>query len=130
MARDGPPKRTGAKWNVSLAGLFHSGTPTTSLGIESTPLPGGGYEVQGIVGPRNGARLGSYSRIDLRANRDVLLASSKLSFYLEVTNLLDSRNQCCVGDYRVVPGRPEPVLVLEKGYWLPILPSFGVQWEF
>jgi outer membrane receptor protein involved in Fe transport len=121
---------TGAKWNLSLAGLFHSGTPTTALGIESTPLPGGGYEVQGIVGARNGARLGSYSRIDLRANRDVLLASSKLSFYLEVTNLLDSRNQCCVGDYRVVAGRPEPVLVLEKGYWLPILPSFGVQWEF
>jgi len=20
--------------------------------------------------------------------------------------------------------------VIEKGYWLPILPSFGVQWEF
>jgi hypothetical protein len=121
---------TGAKWNVSLAGLFHSGTPTTAIGIESTPLPGGGYEVQGIVGPRNGARLGSYSRVDLRANRDVRLASSKLSFYLEVTNLLDSRNECCINDYEVVAGRPEPVLHVDKGYWLPILPSFGVHWEF
>jgi hypothetical protein len=121
---------TGVKWNLSLAGLFHSGTPTTAIGIESTPLPGGLYDVQGVVGPRNGERLGSYSRIDLRANRDVLLANSKLSFYLEITNLLDSRNECCVDDYHVEAGRPDPVLVLEKSYWLPILPSFGVQWEF
>jgi hypothetical protein len=121
---------TGAKWNLSFAGLFHSGTPTTALGIESTPLPGGGYEVQGVVGPRNGARLGSYSRIDLRVNRDVLLANSKLALYFEVTNLLDSRNECCIDDYHVEDGRPAPVLVVEKSYWLPILPSLGVQWEF
>lgn len=121
---------TGTKWNLSFAGLLHSGTPTTALGIVSTPLPGGGYEVQGTVGPRNGERLGAYSRIDMRLNRDVLLASSKLSLYFEITNMLDSRNQCCVEDYHVEQGRPAPVLVIEKSYWLPILPSVGVQWEF
>jgi hypothetical protein len=66
----------------------------------------------------------------LRANRDVVLANSKLSFYLEVTNLLDRQNPCCVEDYHVGAGRPAPTLVIEKSYWLPILPSFGVQWEF
>ena len=115
---------------MSLAGLLHSGTPTTELGIVSTPRPDGTYEVQGYAGPRNAGRLGSYARVDLRANRDVILANSKLSFYLEVTNLLDRQNECCVEDYHVEPGRPAPVLVIEKGYWLPILPSFGVQWEF
>jgi hypothetical protein len=121
---------TGASWTVSLAGLLHSGTPTTELGIVSTTRPDGTYEVQGYAGPRNAGRLGSYARVDLRANRDVILANSKLSFYLEVTNLLDRQNECCVEDYHVEPGRPAPVLVIEKGYWLPILPSFGVQWEF
>jgi hypothetical protein len=121
---------TGNKWNLSLAGLLHSGTPTTPLGIVSEPLPGGGYEVEGVVGERNSARLDSYARIDLRANRDVILANSKLSFYLEVTNLLDRKNQCCVEDYHVAEGRPAPVLVIEEGYWLPILPSLGFQWEF
>jgi len=121
---------TGALWTVSLAGLLHSGTPTTEIGVVSAPLPGGGYDVQGYVGARNGERLGSYARVDLRANRDVVLANSKLSFYLEVTNLLDRENECCVEDYHVEPGRPAPVLVIEKSYWLPILPSFGVHWEF
>jgi hypothetical protein len=121
---------TGALWTVSLAGLLHSGTPTTEIGVVSAPLPGGGYDVQGYVGARNGERLGSYARVDLRANRDVVLANSKLSFYLEVTNLLDRKNECCVEEYHVAPGRPAPVLVVEKSYWLPILPSFGVQWEF
>jgi outer membrane receptor protein involved in Fe transport len=121
---------TGAKWNLSLAGLIHTGTPTTGLGIVSTPLPGGGYDVEGFTGPRNGERMDAYARVDLRANRDVVLANSKLSFYLEVTNLLDHDNQCCIEDYEVVPGRPAPELEIRKGYWLPILPSFGVQWEF
>ena len=121
---------TGASWNLSLAGLLHSGTPTTPIGIVSEPLPGGGFAVEGVVGERNSGRLDSYARIDLRANRDVILANSKLSFYLEVTNLFDRQNECCVEDYHVADGRPAPVLVIEKSYWLPMLPSFGFQWEF
>jgi outer membrane receptor protein involved in Fe transport len=121
---------TGVKWNVSLAGLFHSGMPTTYLGIESEPLPGGDFEITGVVGPRNAERLSAYSRIDLRANRDVQLRDSKISFYLEVTNLLGSENECCIEDYHVAAGRGGPVLELDKGYYLPMLPSFGFQWEF
>jgi outer membrane receptor protein involved in Fe transport len=122
---------TGDKWNLSLAGLFHSGMPRTFIGIESTPLPGGGFDVEGIVGPRNGEHVGSYARVDLRANRDVLLANSKISFYLEVTNLLNTKNECCVETYHLVEGRGgAPFLAIETGYWLPMLPSFGFQWEF
>jgi len=121
---------TGAQWNVSLAGLLHTGTPTTSIGIVSEPLPGGDYAVEGVVGERNAARLDSYARVDLRANRDFMLENSKLSFYIEVTNMFDRQNQCCIEDYDVAAGRPAPVLVIREGYWLPVLPSFGIQWEF
>lgn len=122
---------TGAVWNLSVAGLVHSGTPTTGLGLAHTPLPGGDWAVEGVVGPRNAENLGSYARVDLRVNRDVRLANSKLSLYMEITNLLNRDNECCIEDYRVEPrGELAPVLVLEKGYYLPLLPSFGFQWEF
>jgi len=122
---------TGAKWNVSLGGLYHNGTPTTYIGIESTPLPGDDFEVEGVVGTRNAENFSAYTRLDLRANRDVQLRNSKLSFYLEVTNLFNSENVCCVEDFRLVPGRNnQPFLEIEHGNWLPMLPSFGFQWEF
>jgi len=122
---------TGAKWNVSLAGLFHSGTPTTYIGIETTPLPGGGTAVEGVVGERNAEHMSPYTRVDLRANRDVQLRNSKISFYLEVTNLLNSKNECCVETYHLEPRSNGGVfLATETGYWLPMLPSFGFQWEF
>jgi len=122
---------TGAHWNVSLAGLFHSGAPTTFIGIETAPLPGGGTLVEGVVGERNADRMSPYTRVDLRANRDVQLRNSKLSLYIEVTNLLDSRNECCVENYHLEPGRDNSiVLATETGYYLPMLPSFGIQWEF
>jgi outer membrane receptor protein involved in Fe transport len=121
---------TGAKWNVSLAGLFTSGAPTTFVGIETTPVPGG-EEVEGIVGPRNGAHMSPYTRVDLRANRDVRLRNSKISLYLEVTNLLNSRNECCTENLHLAQDDNGRVfLAKETGYWLPMLPSLGFQWEF
>ena len=121
---------SGVLWNVSVAGQWHSGTPTTALGVVAVPVAGGGEEIHGTAGPINGERLGPYARLDLRVNREVLLSDSKLSFYLEVTNLLNRQNPCCVNGYHAEEGRGGPVLVIEEGDWLPLLPSFGFQWEF
>ena len=72
-----------------------------------------------------------YTRVDLRANRDVQLRNSRISFYLEVTNLLNSKNQCCVENYHLEQRSNGGVFLdTETGYWLPMLPSFGFQWEF
>ncbi|HEV8445103.1 MAG TPA: hypothetical protein VGQ27_16570, partial [Steroidobacteraceae bacterium] len=121
---------TGVLWNVSIAGQWHSGTPATQLGVESITLPDGGDVLHATTGPINAERLDPYARLDLRVNRDVRLAGSRLSFYLEVTNLMDRKNPCCVNDYHAVEGRSGPVLVLDEGYWMPLLPSLGFQWEF
>jgi outer membrane receptor protein involved in Fe transport len=122
---------TGTNWNVSLAGLFHNGTPATFLGIETTPVPEGGEQVSGIVGTRNAENMAAYTRVDLRASRDVPLRNSKFSFYLEVTNLLNSRNECCIENVELEQDRNGRLfLATETGYWLPMLPSFGFQWEF
>ena len=122
---------TGQKWNLSLAGAAHGGTPITHIGIEQQLQPGGGYQYVGVIGPRNGTRMGSYNRIDLRANRDVQMAHSKLSFYFEATNLLNSQNECCIDDYGVGgDSQGRPYFWITKSYWLPFLPSAGFQYEF
>jgi hypothetical protein len=121
----------GVKWNLSLAGLFTSGAPSTFIGIETTPLPGGGESVEGVIGMRNAERMAAYTRVDLRASRDVRLRASKLSLYLEVTNLLNAKNECCVGNYELEQdGSGRYFFSTETSYWLPMLPSLGFQWEF
>jgi hypothetical protein len=61
----------------------------------------------------------------------VQLRNSKLSLYLEVTNLLNSKNQCCIEDYRLIEERGGGYFLDPQiSYWLPMLPSFGFQWEF
>jgi len=113
---------TGVSWDFSLAGLIHDGTPTTFVGIESGQM---------VVGPYNGERLGRYTRLDLRARRDVQVERGKLAFYVEITNLLNRENECCIEDFELGSSSAgAPVLEMEKGYWLPLLPSFGIQWEF
>jgi len=119
---------TGARWSLNLAGLHHSGTPTTGLTTAVVPVPGGEATVI-VPEERNAARLGSYTRVDLRANRDVILRSGKFSYYLEVTNLFDRKNPCCVENFGIDP-RFNTQVIVEESYWLPRLPSFGFQWEF
>lgn len=114
-----------ALWSVNLAGQYHSGTPITAL----TTVPAGGGQVVIVPEDRNAERLGDYTRIDFRVNRDVLLRSGRLSFYLEVTNLLDNENPCCVENFEVDPRNSSRVLI-EEGYWLPMMPSLGFQWQF
>jgi hypothetical protein len=121
---------TGAKWNFNLAGLYHSGAPTTALSHEVIATPGGDMNVI-VAGERNGARLGSYTRLDLRASRSVALRSGKFSYYLEVTNLLNAENPCCVESWHLeTNSNGFTWLDLEQTDWLPMLPSFGFQFEF
>ena len=121
---------TGARWNLNLAGLYHSGAPTTALAQRVIATPAGPEDVI-VAGPRNGARLGDYLRFDLRASRAVPLRSGRFSYYLEVTNLLDRKNPCCVESYRLEANSTGWLrLQREETYWLPMLPSFGFQYEF
>ncbi len=121
---------TGVKWNVSVVGLFHSGAPTTDLRLGMVTLPGGALSQAVVAGPRNAERLGDYQRIDIRVNREQQLRSGRLSYYFEVMNLLDRENPCCVEDIHLESTGAGPRLVEEQSYWLPMLPSFGVQFEF
>jgi outer membrane receptor for ferrienterochelin and colicin len=122
---------TGVKWNLNLAGLYHSGAPTTRLSQALIQLPDGESVDVIVAGERNAHRLGSYARVDLRASRQVPLRNGRFSYYLEVTNLLNRKNPCCMESYHLETNANGLVrLALEETSWLPMLPSFGFQFEF
>jgi outer membrane receptor protein involved in Fe transport len=111
-------------WIATLAATWHSGWPTTSVRLAepvSTPP-----EV--IVGARNDIRFQDFVSIDARISRRFTLRRGELDAWLEITNLTNRSNACCV-DYMVLDD-PTPVLVRDEDNWLPILPSLGVLWRY
>jgi hypothetical protein len=121
----------GARWNWTLTGLHHTGWPTTALGASLVPQPDGSVRLVPEFGPRNGERLGSFSRIDVRGSRTVQLDSGRLSFFVEVYNLLNRDNPCCVDEFAISVDPGGNVTVTpDVDNWLPIIPSFGIQFEF
>jgi hypothetical protein len=66
----------------------------------------------------------------MRVNRDTQLRYGRLSYYFEVTNLLDRKNPCCVDGAHLESVNGRTYLAAEESYWLPMLPSLGVQFEF
>jgi hypothetical protein len=116
---------------VSVAGNWHTGWPTTRVNVEESVDESGQAVIHGLLGRRNGARLGSFTRFDLRASRSRRYDSGTLTWYVEIYNLLNARNPCCVEDFDIRRDSGGTlVAVPNHDYWLPILPSFGVQFEF
>jgi hypothetical protein len=121
----------GSKWRASLASTYHSGWPTTAVNPTEVLNPDGTTRLAPVLGPRNGENLDAFWRVDLRASREVRLERGKLTWYLEVFNLLNRDNPCCIEDFALV-SRPDGSFAAQPSfdYWLPLLPSFGVLYEF
>jgi outer membrane cobalamin receptor len=116
-----------AQWDLSLAGRYHSGWPTTALSLAAMePLP------LVATGPRNGERLGDYRTLDVRvARRFSFENAGELTVYLEVTNLFNENNECCV-EFEITDEEEdgESTLEVEPVHFLPALPSLGFIWRF
>jgi outer membrane receptor protein involved in Fe transport len=120
----------GAHWTVTPAFSYHTGWPTTELTLNE--LAGGngpfGYEV--VPGPRNAQRLGDFERLDLRAARLFDTRRGSLEAYIEVTNLADRDNPCCV-DYELELTNDGTRFIEQSiGNWMPRVISAGFLWEF
>jgi hypothetical protein len=121
----------GTNWNWTLTGLYHTGWPTTALTASLVQQPDGSFRIVPEPGPRNGERLGDFHRIDIRGSRVVQLQNGRLSFFLEVYNLLNRDNPCCIDEFDLFVDAGGSVTVTPNvDYWLPIIPSFGIQYEF
>jgi len=116
-----------AGWTVTLAGSYHTGWPLTPVSVvQGTTGP------TVVLGPRNTIRYDDFASLDVRASREFRFGRSTLDVFLEVTNLLDRRNPCCV-DYEFEEqddGDSSVEVSRQFRRWLPLVPSFGVLWKF
>lgn len=123
--------RPGAAWNFNLTGTFHTGwaqTPVEGVIVQDV---GGLIGVQPVLGRRNSDRLPSYSRVDFRAGRVFDLERSRLRFFFEISNLLSRENpRSYWHSYHVTEDGQVVFEPRVDGSWLPLIPSFGLMWEF
>jgi outer membrane receptor protein involved in Fe transport len=112
-------------WEMSVAGRYRTGWPTTAFELASTdPLP------LVSTGPRNAERLGNYASVDARIARKFRMErAGDLTVFLEVTNLFNEHNECCV-EYEFNDEEAPEGLEFETTNYLPVFPSLGVIWRF
>jgi outer membrane receptor protein involved in Fe transport len=119
------------RWSVSVLGTVRSGWPTTPVTAALTTLPDGSTEIVAMPGARNSDRFPTYVRVDAKASRSFRLSNGRLRLDLEITNLTDRKNACCVDEFlftTAADGSIEAEPVLDN--WLGLTPSFSVLWEF
>ena len=121
------------RWNFNLGGAYHSGWPTTAVSgevvgwDEEEDEP----EVELVFGPRNQERFPSYMRLDIRASKSWPTGRGDLRLIFEVINVTNRKNICCTEDFSTVVHEDGSVEVIpEQAYWIPLIPSIGLQWNF
>ena len=122
--------RSGATWDVNLAAFYHSGSPTPPINLAHASRPDGSSQFLIERGLANADRLDHYLRVDLRASREVQFKNGALTYYLEIFNLLDRENPCCVDEFELQSRGSSAELAIHYNNGFPRLPSFGFQYEF
>jgi outer membrane receptor protein involved in Fe transport len=114
------------RWSFSTAASVHSGWPWTDLYLEEIGVgPDDEPIYEATPGPRNANRLPTFSSLDFRLSRKFKLRRGSLLAFVEVSNVLNRRNVCCV-DWDLEDGSLE----FSEDYWMPLLPAIGILWEF
>lgn len=113
-------------WTLNLAGTYSTGWPTTDAELVATDP-----EPLVATGPRNAERLGNYKTLDVRLARDWRLPASDLTAFVEITNVLNRRNDCCI-EYEVEESdeTEELALELDSLEYFNIFPNVGFVWRF
>lgn len=112
----------GDAWTVTMNAAYRSGWPITSLGLSDGQL---------VAGRFNDRRLPASASLDVLASRHLPTDRGELSWYVEVSNLLDRRNECCL-DYDISPGAGggSPVLATTLDRSFGAVPNLGLRWTF
>jgi outer membrane receptor protein involved in Fe transport len=114
------------QWDLSAAAEVHTGWPRTVMTGELAPRPDGSEDLILEVEDRNTSRYSTFHTLDIRVSREFDLARGDLTVFLDVTNVYDQQNRCCV-EYSL---RADGSLTSRNKHWLPMLPSLGIVWRF
>jgi hypothetical protein len=126
--------RPGPKWSLTGVWSYHSGWPTTAVSAHYVQNPDGYWQLSYDVGPFYQENLPDYHRLDFRASRTTRVGKKgHLTFFIDVQNLYNRENQRGIAiadpEWRQDAQQGWHVAFPEE-YWLSIVPSFGVSWEF
>ena len=117
-------------WELGVAVKWHTGWPTTAAFLVGEDED----DLRIEFGPRNAENLNDFFNLDIRVARVWKFPDSRLTAFLEITNLTNRENECCV-DYDVEfeeddEEEGEPELERSVDHWLGITPAVGILWEF
>lgn len=121
---------SGGRWDLAIAAGAHSGWPKSDLSLEqrgTDPITNEPIFVA-VPGPRNALHHGMFASVDFRLSRTFDVKRGSLMAFVEVSNVFNRRNTCCV-DWDLAD-TPAPELEFSNDYWLPLLPAIGILWEF
>ena len=113
-------------WDFSAAAEAHTGWPRTVMTGQLVQQPGAAENLVLEVADRNSSRYPTFHTLDIRASREFDLSRGKLTVFLDVTNLYDQQNPCCI-EYSL---QSDGSLAGRNKHWLPLLPSLGIVWRF
>ena len=119
------------KWTLNSRAAYASGQPYTQvLGRGEVELPSGYRWTFNNRGELNAVRLPSYQRLDLSIQRQFEFRSWDMKFYLQVINVTNHKNVFnYFWDMEGEPEKRKPNKRREISM-LPILPSFGIDFNF
>jgi outer membrane receptor protein involved in Fe transport len=126
--------RPGPKWSLTGVLNYHTGWPTTAVSARPVNQPDGYWSLSYDIGPFYQELLDDYWRLDLRASRTSRVGTrGSLTVFIDVQNLTDRDNQRGIAiadpDY-FWSDATGLVITFPEEYWFPIIPSFGVSYEF
>jgi hypothetical protein len=126
--------RPGPKWSLTGVFHYHTGWPATAVSAWPAEQPDGRWVLDYDVGPFYQETSDDYFRFDFRASRTSCVGrSGQLTFFIDVQNLTNRDNVRGIAiadpDYEYTEANGWVVTFPEE-HWLPIIPSFGVSYEF
>ena len=118
-------------WNFSAAASVHSGWPSTGLTLVDSGVDVDGEPINvAVPGTRNEINHSTFASLDVRLSRKFDVRRGFLTAFVEVSNLSNRRNVCCVDWDLAEDAQGNEVLENSLDYWMPLLPAIGVLWEF
>lgn len=121
--------RPSRQWRLHVSWQYHTGWPYTEESFQRIDQPDGRFFIEGTYGPINAERFPAFHRMDLRISRYWDMTSSRISAFLEVSNLYNRKNPRAY--YYNVNVRSNGQLNVRRlqDDWLTIVPSIGISWD-
>ena len=117
-------------WLLSASWEIHSGWPYTDQNFYLVPLNNGQVVYSWSYGPTDALHGSTYHRLDLRLTRTYQLKHGTLRAFVDIWNAYDHKNKIGFNNHYAYVSNNQLVVVKTPGEMLPILPSFGLSWEF